>query len=151
MDAALLNGDASKTASDYTDFKGDYTDKDRMEENDSITESIIGCCFEVHRELGPGFNEKIYHNALKLLFDRKQLRYQTEKEFPVFYQGNKIGSFRTDLLVEDRVIVEIKSLAGNIPMIFEYQLISYLKASRLRVGLLINFGNKSCQVKRMVS
>ncbi|OGP75974.1 MAG: hypothetical protein A2V86_01160 [Deltaproteobacteria bacterium RBG_16_49_23] len=121
-----------------------------MEEVDSITESIIGCCFEVHRELGPGFNEKIYHNALKLLFEQKGLRYETEKEFEVFYLNRKVGSFRTDLIVENQVIVEIKSLAGNIPMIFEHQLISSLKASRLHVGLLINFGNMSCQVKRVV-
>ncbi len=121
-----------------------------MEESVSITERIIGCCFEIHRELGPGFSEKIYHNALKLLFEQQGLQYQTEKEFSVFYQGNKIGHFRTDLVVEDRIIVEIKSLAGNIPTVFEHQLISYLKAADLHVGLLINFGNKSCQVKRVV-
>jgi GxxExxY protein len=120
-----------------------------MEEVDSITESIIGCCFEVHRELGPGFNEKIYHNALRLLFNQKGIRYQTEKEFEIFYLDKKIGTFRADLIVEE-VIVEIKSLAGNILMIFEHQLISYLKASGLHVGLLINFGNKSCQIKRVV-
>jgi GxxExxY protein len=121
-----------------------------MEESHSITKRIIGCCFEVHKEIGPGFNEKIYHNALKLLFEQKGLRFETEKEFEVFYLNKKVGSFRTDLIVENQVIVEIKSLAGNIPIIFEHQLISYLKASRLHVGLLINFGNKSCQVKRVV-
>jgi len=121
-----------------------------MEESHSITKRIIGYCFEVHKEIGPGFNEKIYHNALKLLFDQKGLRDETEKEFEVFYLNKKVGSFRTDLIVENQVIVEIKSLAGNIPIIFEHQLISYLKASRLHVGLLINFGNKSCQVKRVV-
>lgn len=121
-----------------------------MGETDSITERIIGCCFEVHNEIGPGFNERIYHNALKLLMDQKGLRYETEKECEVFYLNEKVGSFRTDLVVEKQVIVEIKSLAGNIPMIFEHQLISYLKASRFHVGLLINFGNKSCQVKRVV-
>jgi GxxExxY protein len=121
-----------------------------MEESHSITKRIIGYCFEVHKEIGPGFNEKVYHNALKLLFEQKGLRYETEKEFEVFYLNKKVGSFRTDLIVENQVIVEIKSLAGNIPIIFEHQLISYLKASRLHVGLLINFGNKSCQVKRVV-
>ena len=121
-----------------------------MEESHSITKRIIGCCFEVHKEIGPGFNEKIYHNALKLLFGQKGLRFETEKEFEVFYLNKKVGSFRTDLIVENQVIVEIKSLAGNIPIIFEHQLISYLKASSLHVGLLINFGNKSCQVKRVV-
>ncbi len=121
-----------------------------MEESHSITKRIIGCCFEVHKEIGPGFNEKIYHNALKLLFEKNGLRFETEKEFEVFYLNKKVGSFRTDLIVENQVIVEIKSLAGNIPIIFEHQLISYLKASSLHVGLLINFGNKSCQVKRVV-
>ena len=121
-----------------------------MEDKDPITEHIIGCSFRVHRELGPGFNEKIYHNALRLLFDQEGLRYQTEKEFEVFYLGKRVGKFRADLVVENEVIVELKSLAGNIPTIFEYQLISYLKASSLHVGLLINFGNKSCQVKRVV-
>jgi GxxExxY protein len=121
-----------------------------MGETDSITERIIGCCFEVHRELGPGFNERIYHNALRLLFDQKGLQYETEKEFEVSYLKKKVGSFKADLVVEDEVIVEIKSLAGNIPTVFEYQLISYLKASELHVGLLANFGNKSCQIKRVV-
>ena len=122
-----------------------------MEETNSITERIIGCCFEVHREIGPGFNEKIYHNALRLLFDQNKLRYETEKEFEVSYLNKKIGSFRADLVVEGEIIVEIKSLEGNIPTIFERQLISYLKASSLHVGLLVNFGNKSCQIKRVVS
>jgi GxxExxY protein len=121
-----------------------------MEESHSITKRIIGCCFEVHKEIGPGFNEKIYHNALQLLLEQKGLQYETEKEFEVFYLNKKVGSFRTDLIVENQVIVEIKSLAGNIPIIFEHQLISYLKASGLHVGLLINFGNKSCQIKRVV-
>lgn len=121
-----------------------------MEGTDSITERIIGCCYEVHRELGPGFSERIYHNALRLLFDQKGFWHQTEKEFEVIYLNNKIGIFKADLVVEDKVIVEIKSLAGNIPTIFQHQLISYLKALGLHVGLLLNFGNKSCQVKRVV-
>ena len=121
-----------------------------MGETDSITEQIIGCSFEVHRELGPGFNERIYHNALRLLFDQKGLQYETEKEFGVSYLKKKIGSFRADIVVEGEIVVEVKSLAGNIPTVFEYQLISYLKASGLHVGLLVNFGNKSCQVKRVV-
>jgi GxxExxY protein len=117
---------------------------------DQLTERIVGCCFKVHRELGPGFNERIYHNALKVLFDQEGLQYQTEKEFEVFYLNKRMGSFRADLVVENEVIFEIKSLAGNIPALFEYQLLSYLKASKYHLGLLINFGNKSCQVKRVV-
>jgi len=121
-----------------------------MTVKDQLTERIIGCCFGVHRQLGPGFSERIYHNALKLLLEREELRYQTEREFEVSYLNKKIGTFRVDLVVEDQVIVEIKSLAGNIPVLFQNQLLSYLKASGLHIGLLINFGNKSCQVKRVV-
>jgi len=121
-----------------------------MKENDQLTKSIIGCCLKVHREIGPGYNEKVYHNALKLLFDNEGLKYESEKEFDVFFSNKKVGSFRADLVVQDEVIVEIKSLSGNIPILFQHQLISYLKASGLHTGLLINFGNKSCQIKRVV-
>jgi len=78
------------------------------------------------------------------------IKYQTEKEFAVFYLDKKIGSFRADLVVEDEVILEVKSLAGNTPALFQNQLISYLRVSGLHIGLLINFGNKSCQIKRVV-
>ena len=120
-------------------------------EEEQLTKQIIGCCFKVHRELGPGFIEKIYHTALKLASKQEGLRFQTEKEFEVSYLDQRVGTFRADLVVEDKVVVEIKSLTGKIPVVFEYQLLSYLKASGLRVGLLVNFGNKSCQVKRFVS
>lgn len=115
-----------------------------------MTETIIACCFKVHSELGPGFNEKIYHNALKLALNEVGLSYQTEKEFLVQFQNKKVGSLRLDLLVEDKVIVEVKALTGNVPEVFKYQVLSYLRASHLRVGLLINFGNKSCQIKRFM-
>ena len=121
-----------------------------IENNDRLTEKIIGCCFKVHSELGPGFNEKIYHNALKLLLEEKGLKYETEKDFKIGFHDKKIGSLRLDLVVENKVIVEIKGITGNIPEVFRYQVLSYLKASKLAVGLLINFGNKSCQVQRFV-
>lgn len=121
-----------------------------MKEKDKLTERIIGCCFKVHRELGPGFSEKVYHNALKLLFDKEGLQYESEKEFEVYFLNKRIGTFRPDFVVEDEVIVEIKSLAGTTPALFGHQLISYLRASGFHTGLLINFGNKSCQVKRVV-
>ena len=120
-----------------------------MKNRDPLTERIISCCFNVHNELGPGFNEKIYHNALKLSFEQEGLQYQTEKEFTVSFLSKQIGNFRLDLLVEGKVIIEIKSLAGNIPKIFESQLISYLRASGLHTGLLVNFGNVKCQIKRL--
>ena len=68
----------------------------------------------------------------------------------VSFQNKKIGSLKLDLIVEGKVILEIKALTGNIPDVFKYQLLSYLKVSNLHVGLLVNFGNKSCQVKRFM-
>ena len=117
---------------------------------DSLTEKIIACCFKVHNELGPGFAEKIYHKALMIAFENAELAYESEKTFDVFFQDNKVGAFRLDLLVESKVIVEIKALTGNVPEVFKYQVLSYLKASGVHVGLLINFGNKSCHIKRFV-
>jgi GxxExxY protein len=121
-----------------------------MSQRDKLTEHIIGCFFKVHKDLGPGFNEKVYHNALKLLFDKEGLRYESEKEFEVFFMNKRVGSFRADLVVQNEDIVEIKSLSSNIPVLFQHQLISYLKASDIHIGLLINFGNKSCQVIRVM-
>ncbi len=121
-----------------------------MQDKDPLTEKIIGCCFKVHNELGPGFSEKIYHNALRLALKQEGLKYQTEKVFKVLYQGISIGNFMADLVVENKIIVELKALTGNIPNIFESQLLSYLKASGLKIGLLVNFGNRRCQIKRLV-
>ena len=115
---------------------------------DPLTERIIACCFRVHNELGPGFAERIYHKALMIAFEDDGLAYEAEKTFEVFFQNKKVGSFRLDLLVESKVIVEIKALTGNVPEVFKYQVLSYLQASGLHVGLLINFGNKSCHIKR---
>lgn len=121
-----------------------------MENRDPLTERIISCCYKVHSELGPGFNEKIYHNALKMIFENEGLEYETEKRFDVYYRNKRIGNLIIDLIIEDKVIIEVKAVAGNIPDIFKYQLLSYLKVSNLKVGLLVNFGNKSCQVKRLI-
>ncbi len=118
-----------------------------MEDKDQLTKRIIGCCFKVHKDLGPGFSEKVYHNALKLLFDKEGLQYESEMEFEVFFLNTKVGNFRADLGVQNEVIIEIKFLSGISPVLFQHQLISYLKASNIHIGLLINFGNKSCQVK----
>jgi len=127
--------------------------KEKMTEikkRDPLTERIIACCYRVHSDLGPGFNEWVYHNALELVLKKEGLEYQTEKGYNVSYHGKDIGKFRLDLIVEDKVIVEVKALTGNILAVFEQQVLSYLKASGYKVGLLINFGNKSCQIRRLM-
>ena len=130
-----------------TEMGEDYDDKSR----DPLTEKIIAACYQVHNELGPGFVERIYLSALKVALKKFELNYEEEKEFGVSFQGERIGKFRTDLIIEDKVIVELKALEGRMPRIFESQVISYLKASGLNVGLLVNFGNRSCEIRRLMN
>ena len=121
-----------------------------IKNRDPLTERIIACAYKVHSELGPGFNEGIYHNALKIALEDQRLKYQTEKNLNVLFHGQDIGRLRLDFIIEDKVIVEIKALTGSIPTVFELQVLSYLKASGHKIGLLINFGNKSCQIRRLM-
>lgn len=116
---------------------------------DKLTEKVIGCCFTVHRELGPGFNEKIYSNALQITLQNQLINFEAEKEFVVMFKERLVGKFRCDLFIENSLIVELKSVAGFQPKLFQNQLISYLKASKIKTGLLINFGNSSCEIKRL--
>ena len=118
-------------------------------EKDVLTERIMGYCFKIHNELGPGFPERIYHNAFNSILKDKKIIFNTEKEFDVYFNNKKIGKFRCDLVVEDRLIIEIKAVEGYMPKIFMYQVLSYLKAAKIKTGLLINFGNQSCDVKRL--
>jgi GxxExxY protein len=118
--------------------------------DDLLTKKIIGACYEVHNKLGPGFVEKIYLNALKSALTNSGLDYQVEKEFWVSFDDRKVGKFRADLVIENKVIVELKATEGRLSKIFESQVISYLKASGLKAGLLVNFGNRRCQIRRLM-
>jgi GxxExxY protein len=118
---------------------------------DQLTERIIGCCFQVHRELGPGFPEKVYRSALTAALKAANLSVECEQRFSVMYQQRTVGEFRVDTLVERRVVVEVKAITGLMPKVFAAQLLAYLKAANIPVGLLVNFGNASCQVKRMAA
>jgi GxxExxY protein len=87
---------------------------------------------------------------LKVAFEENELKYQSEKSLNVSFQGKHVGRLRLDLIVEDEVVIEVKALTGNVPAVFELQVLSYLKASGYKVGLIMNFGNKSCQVRRLM-
>jgi GxxExxY protein len=128
--------------------QSDYGDKNN--DRDPLTGKIIEACYHVHNELGPGFVERIYVNALIIALKERNLQFVTEKEFTVQYEGKSVGKFRADLLIENKVIVELKAAEGKMPKIFESQIISYLKASDVKVGLLVNFGNRSCEVRRLM-
>lgn len=118
--------------------------------DDKLTEKIIGCCYDIHRALGPGFTEKIYHRALIISLNKAGLQCDTEKQFDVLFEGEKVGKSIVDLVVDASVIVELKAITGKMPPVFRSQVLSYLRASGIKVGLLINFGNSSCEIKRLV-
>lgn len=126
------------------------TRKMRKEERDPVTEEIIAACYRIYNELGPGFTEKIYSKALQIALEKTDLKYETEKDFFVSFDSIKVGKFRADFVIADSVIVELKSVEGKLPKIFESQVISYLKASGLQVGLLVNFGNRRCEIQRLM-
>jgi GxxExxY protein len=107
-------------------------------EMDRLTESIIGACIEVHKELGPGLVETLYEEALCHELDSRAIRYRRQIPIPVTYKGKPIGQQRIDLVIEERVIVELKSCDGFSP-VHRAQLICYLRLLKLKVGLLINF------------
>jgi GxxExxY protein len=103
-----------------------------------ITEKIIGCAIEVHRNLGPGLLESIYEKALCIEFDENQMKYERQFAVPIIYKGNILGEFRIDLFVEKEIIVELKAVDKPNP-VFEAQVLSYLKTMNKKLGLLINF------------
>ncbi len=108
-------------------------------QKDSLTEQIIGAAIQVHTELGPGLLESIYEACLFHELSIQGLKVERQKSVPITYKGIKLGvGYRLDLFVEDKVIIEIKSVAGLLP-IHEAQLISYLKQMGGGKGLLINF------------
>jgi len=108
---------------------------------DPLTHRIIGCALEVHRNLGPGLLESIYESALATELEAAAVRFERQVIVPVRYKGKAIGDLRLDLLVEDAVVVEIKTVERHDPL-FEAQVLSYLKLTGKHVGLLINFNSK---------
>ncbi len=118
--------------------------------NEKLTQSIISAAYQVHNTLGEGFLEKCYREAMKI--ECKNLNIEAESEVPlkVYYQNILIGNFYADLIVENKVLLELKAVKEIIPA-HTAQLLHYLKATRIRVGLIINFGSQKLQIKRMVN
>ena len=116
-----------------------------------ITKEIIGASFDVHSFLGNGFQEVIYQRALAWEFEQRDLQYAREIEQNIYYKNltEPIGTRRADFIVEGKVLVEIKAIK-NLEDVHIAQVLNYLKAYRLEVGLLINFGSKSLTFKRLV-
>ncbi|MEN8780275.1 MAG: GxxExxY protein [Desulfobacterales bacterium] len=116
---------------------------------DDITYQIRGAIFEVNKVLGYGFLEKVYEKALMIELRGRGLRVENQVSLKVSYKGQIVGEYFADLLVEERVIVEIKSVA-NLLKEHQAQLLNYLKATGISVGLLVNFTGDKAEIKRMV-
>jgi len=113
-----------------------------------LTNKVIGCAYKVYTELGAGFLEKIYENALVIELKQSNLRVSQQYPIKVYYKDIVIGDYFADLVVEDKIIIEIKAIS-DLNKAHEVQLVNYLKATRKEVGLLINFGDK-IKIKRKV-
>lgn len=115
-----------------------------------LTSQIIGCAMEVHKILGNGFQEVIYQRALSLELTLQGIDHQREVEMDIYYKHKKIGTRRVDFLIQDTISVEIKAII-NLEDVHLAQAINYLEAYNLEVGLLINFGSKSLDFKRVMN
>ena len=120
-----------------------------MSKEKTISERVISCAFEVSNALGSGFLESVYENALALELASKGLAFEQQKQIKVVYRGKVVGNYVADLVVEDGLLVELKALSG-FSKTHEAQLMNYLKATGINVGLLLNFGTPRLGVRRLV-
>lgn len=116
-------------------------------EYEKLTENIIGCSYRVYNKLGFGFLESVYEKALHIEMRKAGLVFETQKSMAVYYDNEVVGNFIADILVENAVVVELKSVQ-NLSKSHEVQLVNYLSATGMSVGLLINFGEKGVEVRR---
>lgn len=120
-----------------------------MEYNgDKLTEEIISCIIRVHQTLGPGFLENIYRKALMIELQKNNLKYENEKEIIVKYDEHEVGRHRIDLLIENKIVVELKTVE-NLSKAHYAQIKSYLKATQLQIGLLVNFSGSKADYRRV--
>ena len=108
----------------------------------------IGCLIAVHRALGPGFREKIYHRALISELEAAGLSFELEKRIPIFYRGLQVGLHKLDLVIENTIVIELKAIK-EITKAHYAQLRSYLRASECQIGLLVNFSLERTDIRRI--
>ena len=122
-----------------------------MDHNTSVTEQVIGCAIEVHRDLGPGLLEAPYHTALCVEFAHRGIAFARQPSIPLTYRRTQIGTYIPDLIVENTVVVEVKSVL-HFEEVFTAQMLTYLRLTQLRVGLIINFNKRLLRdgIKRVV-
>jgi GxxExxY protein len=122
-----------------------------LEKHTDLTREIIAACYEVHSVLGPGLEERFYRDALSQELEARGIITRREQEYAVKYKGRVLGIHRVDIVVEDKVLIEIKAVTGQLQDVHVAQTISERRVSELPVALLINFGDISLQVRRLES
>lgn len=121
-------------------------------EINQLSKRVIGCAIEVHRRLGPGLLESVYEKAICIELRHEGILFESQKSLHVNYRGEPVGVFRIDILVEEVIVLELKSVERHDP-VFDAQILSYLKLGDYRLGLLINFNSKLLKdgIKRFVN
>jgi len=114
-----------------------------------LTYKVRGAMYKVHKTLGSGHKEGVYHKALVKEFELQKIPYTTEKTLPVIYEGVMVGNYRPDFIIDDRVLIELKAVP-IMPIQAESQLSYYLRGTSYKLGLLVNFGAKSLIIKRKI-
>lgn len=117
-------------------------------EHEDLTHKIIGAAMEVHKHLGNGFQEVVYQRALAIEMQLRDIVFTREQEMPLMYKGYDVGTRRVDFFVEEKIMVEIKAII-HLEDVHLAQAMNYVEAYNLEIGLLLNFGSKSLQFKRV--
>lgn len=116
---------------------------------EDVTYKIRGAVFEVNRVLGAGFLEKVYENALLVELRRQGLKAESQVPLKVYYKGEVVGEYYVDIVVEDRVLLELKAVE-QLQKVHEAQMLNYLKATGMKLGLLVNFKHPKAEIRRFV-
>ncbi len=115
-----------------------------------LSYQIMNIMYEVHNQLGPGFTEDIYEKAVVYELKNCQIPFEAQRTIDVIYKGQNLGTYRLDLIVDNKIILELKAVS-DLNDVYKHQLLSYLKATNLRLGILINFGTAKVQSFRIVN
>ena len=119
------------------------------DDSSDLTEKVIGCAYRVYNTMGSGFLESVYEKCLAIELEIAGLKAEFQKPINVFYASQQVGNFTADIFIENQVIVELKAVRRLVSA-HEVQLVNYLAATKIQVGLLINFGEKQVEVKRRI-
>jgi len=114
-----------------------------------LSYKLVGCFYKVYNTLGPGHKEEIYHKSLEIESTKQNIRYASKPKLKIEYDSKKVGTYEPDFIVEDKILVEIKSVLF-MPKVFEQKLYHYLKGSKYKLGYIINFGSDKIDIRRRV-